>query len=193
MRVLMVGAGGVGAVGRRAGGVGAGGVGAGGVGAVAHDRALVRRVVGGGSRLLVAVDHVGPVAAGHVGDPHAVHAAAVVVVEGENLGDLRGPAVLVEHGNVRAGEHQGLDRLPVDLLAEAERGVLDEAEERRLHERLGRLPQVDDWVDFDERRITVREIDGRRVGRVLVSAVPPVVVVDPEHPISIEPPEDAAQ
>ncbi len=62
-----------------------------------------------------------------------------------------------------------------------------------LMARLGRLPQVDDWVDFDERRITVREIDGRRVGRVLVSAVPPVVVVDPDHPISIEPPEDAAQ
>ncbi len=62
-----------------------------------------------------------------------------------------------------------------------------------LMARLGRLPQVDDWVDFDERRITVREIDGRRVGRVLVSAVPPVIVVDPEHPISIEPPEDAAQ
>jgi magnesium and cobalt exporter, CNNM family len=62
-----------------------------------------------------------------------------------------------------------------------------------LMARLGRLPQVDDWVDFDERRITVREIDGRRVGRVLVSAVPPVVVVDPDHPISIEPTEDAAQ
>jgi putative hemolysin len=60
-----------------------------------------------------------------------------------------------------------------------------------LMAQLGRLPQVDDWVDFDDRRITVREIDGRRVGRVLVSAVPPVVVVDPDHPISIEPSEDA--
>ncbi len=60
-----------------------------------------------------------------------------------------------------------------------------------LMAQLGRLPQVDDWVDFDDRRITVREIDGRRVGRVLVSAVPPVVVVDPDHPIGIEPTEDA--
>ena len=60
-----------------------------------------------------------------------------------------------------------------------------------LMAQLGRLPQVDDWVDFDDRRITVREIDGRRVGRVLVSAVPPVVVVDPEHPIAVEPTEDA--
>ncbi len=58
-----------------------------------------------------------------------------------------------------------------------------------LMARLGRLPQVGDWVDFDERRLTVREIDGRRVGRVLVAAVPPVVVVDPDHPIRIEPTE----
>jgi putative hemolysin len=41
-----------------------------------------------------------------------------------------------------------------------------------LMARLGRLPQVGDWVDFAERRITVREVDGRRVGRVLVTAVP---------------------
>jgi putative hemolysin len=60
-----------------------------------------------------------------------------------------------------------------------------------LMARLGRLPQVGDWVDFEERRITVREVDGRRVGRVLVTAVPPVVVVDPDHPISIEPTEEA--
>ncbi len=53
--------------------------------------------------------------------------------------------------------------------------------------RLGRLPQVGDWVDHDERRIIVREVEGRRVGRVLVTAVPPVVMVDPDHPISIEP------
>src|SRR5919112_1942498 len=52
-----------------------------------------------------------------------------------------------------------------------------------LMARLGRLPQVGDWVDFDERRITVREIDGRRVGRVLVTAVPAVVVVNPDHPV----------
>ena len=42
-----------------------------------------------------------------------------------------------------------------------------------LMARLGRLPQVGDWVDFAEHRITVREIEGRRVGRVLVTAVPP--------------------
>jgi putative hemolysin len=60
-----------------------------------------------------------------------------------------------------------------------------------LMAQLGRLPQVDDWVDFEDRRITVREVDGRRVGRVLVSAVPPVIVVDPEHPISIERSEEA--
>jgi magnesium and cobalt exporter, CNNM family len=54
-----------------------------------------------------------------------------------------------------------------------------------LMAQLGRLPQVDDSVDYDEHRITVREIDGRRVGRVLVTAVPPTVV-NPEHPISIE-------
>jgi putative hemolysin len=42
-----------------------------------------------------------------------------------------------------------------------------------LMARLGRLPQVGDWVDFEKRRITVREVDGRRVGRVLVTAVPP--------------------
>ena len=42
-------------------------------------------------------------------------------------------------------------------------------------------------VDFAERRITVREVEGRRVGRVLVTAVPLQVMVDPEHPISIEP------
>jgi putative hemolysin len=55
-----------------------------------------------------------------------------------------------------------------------------------LMARLGRLPQVDDWVDHDDRRITVREVEGRRVGRVLVTAVPPVVLVDPEHPMSVE-------
>ncbi|HET9760604.1 MAG TPA: hypothetical protein VFP51_12700, partial [Nocardioidaceae bacterium] len=29
--------------------------------------------------------------------------------------------------------------------------------------------------------------EGRRVGRVLVTTVPPVVMVNPDHPISIEP------
>ena len=56
-----------------------------------------------------------------------------------------------------------------------------------LMAQLGRLPQVGDWVDFGERRITVRELEGRRVGRVLVTAVPTVGVVDPDHPVSNEP------
>ena len=60
-----------------------------------------------------------------------------------------------------------------------------------LMARLGRLPQVDDWVDYAERRLRVREIEGRRVGRVLVTAVPALVVVDPDQPVTIEvePPE----
>ena len=57
-----------------------------------------------------------------------------------------------------------------------------------LMQRLGRLPQAGDWVDYAERRITVREVEGRRVGRVLVTAVPLQVIVDPDHPISIDPP-----
>jgi putative hemolysin len=59
--------------------------------------------------------------------------------------------------------------------------------------RLGRIPQVGDWVDHDDRRITVREVEGRRVGRVLVTVVPPVVMVDPDHPISIEPGHQSRQ
>jgi putative hemolysin len=54
-----------------------------------------------------------------------------------------------------------------------------------LMARLGRLPQVGDFVDHDERRITVREVEGRRVGRVLVTAVPSVERADPEPPIGI--------
>ena len=57
---------------------------------------------------------------------------------------------------------------------------------------LGRLPKVGDWVDFDRRRITVRELEGRRVGRVLVTAVPQVVVVSPDHQVS-DPREDVAE
>lgn len=60
-----------------------------------------------------------------------------------------------------------------------------------LMARLGRLPQVEDWVDFEDHRITVREVEGRRVGRVLVTDVPQFQVVDPGHPISIDlPPVD---
>src|SRR4051794_14750677 len=42
-----------------------------------------------------------------------------------------------------------------------------------LMARLGRLPKVGDSVEFAERRITVKELEGRRVGRVLVTAVRP--------------------
>ena len=55
-----------------------------------------------------------------------------------------------------------------------------------LMQRLGRLPQVGDWVDYDDRRITVRDVEGRRVGRVLVAPIPLQVMVDPDHPISVE-------
>ena len=57
-----------------------------------------------------------------------------------------------------------------------------------LMARLGRLPQVGDSVDFEERRITVREVEGRRVSRVLVTAVPSVSVADPEH--AVEEPDE---
>jgi len=56
-----------------------------------------------------------------------------------------------------------------------------------LMARLGRLPRTGDSVDFAERRITVRELEGRRVGRVLVTAVPQVVVVDADLPVGIAP------
>jgi putative hemolysin len=45
---------------------------------------------------------------------------------------------------------------------------------------LGRVPEVGDSTDFDGRRIVVRETEGRRVSRVLVSVVPPPVVTHPE-------------
>jgi putative hemolysin len=40
---------------------------------------------------------------------------------------------------------------------------------------VGRIPQVGDSTDHDGRRIVVREVEGRRVSRVLVSALPPAV------------------
>ena len=52
--------------------------------------------------------------------------------------------------------------------------------------RLGRLAEADDTVDFEGHRLVVREVENRRVGRVLVTVVPPVVHVDPEHPMSID-------
>jgi putative hemolysin len=59
-----------------------------------------------------------------------------------------------------------------------------------LMARLGRLPQVGDWVDFQDRRITVLEVEGRRVGRVLVTAVPAQAVAHPEQPVGIEAAEE---
>ncbi len=75
-----------------------------------------------------------------------------------------------------------------------------------LMARLGRLPQVGDWVDYAERRITVRGVEGRRVGRVLVTAVPPAgaetapaaerggsTAVVPEEPAESETPEESGE
>jgi putative hemolysin len=45
-----------------------------------------------------------------------------------------------------------------------------------LMARLGRVPEVGDSVDHAEHRIVVRDVEGRRVSRVLVTAVPPTVV-----------------
>ncbi|HET6625607.1 MAG TPA: hemolysin family protein [Nocardioidaceae bacterium] len=45
---------------------------------------------------------------------------------------------------------------------------------------LGRVPVVGDSTDYDGRRILVREVEGRRVARVLVSVVPPSVLTHPE-------------
>jgi putative hemolysin len=59
-----------------------------------------------------------------------------------------------------------------------------------LMAQLGRLPQVGDRVDFEDRRITVREVEGRRVSRVLVTAVPSAAT-DAEQPLHDEPGERA--
>ncbi|MGZ4460577.1 MAG: hemolysin family protein [Nocardioidaceae bacterium] len=62
-----------------------------------------------------------------------------------------------------------------------------------LMARLGRLPGPGDSVDFEGHRIVVREMEGRRVSRVLVTVEPPVVVVPPELTVDPDPaePEDA--
>ncbi len=49
------------------------------------------------------------------------------------------------------------------------------------------MPDVDDWVDYGDRRIVVREVDGRRVGRVLVTGIPPML--DPALPRPEQEPE----
>ena len=46
---------------------------------------------------------------------------------------------------------------------------------------LGRLPEVGDSTEFDSKRIVVRAVDGRRVSRVLVSAVTPTVEAGTEE------------
>jgi putative hemolysin len=56
--------------------------------------------------------------------------------------------------------------------------------------RLGRLPEVGDTVDFERIRLVVREVEGRRLARVLVTAVPPVVV--PEITLPAEATADAS-
>ncbi|CAA9344435.1 MAG: Hemolysins and related proteins containing CBS domains [uncultured Nocardioidaceae bacterium] len=48
--------------------------------------------------------------------------------------------------------------------------------------RLGRLPEVGDATEFDTHRIVVREVDGRRVARVLVSTVTPVAATEGAEP-----------
>ena len=48
--------------------------------------------------------------------------------------------------------------------------------------RLGRLPEVGDATEFDTHRIVVREVDGRRVARVLVSTVTPVAAAEGAEP-----------
>ncbi len=47
-----------------------------------------------------------------------------------------------------------------------------------LMARLGRLPREGDFVDFDDRRIVVRDVENRRVGRVLVTSL---LTIDAEH------------
>jgi putative hemolysin len=42
--------------------------------------------------------------------------------------------------------------------------------------KIGRVPEVGDSTDFDGHRLVVREVEGRRVSRVLVTAVPPSAV-----------------
>jgi putative hemolysin len=47
---------------------------------------------------------------------------------------------------------------------------------------LGRLPKAGDEVDYDGHRIVVRDVENRRVGRVLVTVVPPTPEPGPEEP-----------
>ena len=56
---------------------------------------------------------------------------------------------------------------------------------------LGRVPHVGDSTDFDGHRLVVREVDGRRASRVLVTVVPPGAIVVPV-PQTEDVPDEAA-
>jgi putative hemolysin len=57
---------------------------------------------------------------------------------------------------------------------------------------LGRVPVSGDFVDFDDQRISVQDVDGRRVSRVRVTAIPPIVVVPEEPTVGPAPSQIAA-
>ena len=57
--------------------------------------------------------------------------------------------------------------------------------------RLGRVPVEGDVVDYEDHRILVRDVENRRVGRVLVTAVPPSVLLDPALVAGVPPQEQA--
>jgi len=54
---------------------------------------------------------------------------------------------------------------------------------------LGRVPVEGDVVDFEDHRMLVRDVENRRVGRVLVTAVPPDVLLDPALVAGVPPQE----
>jgi putative hemolysin len=59
--------------------------------------------------------------------------------------------------------------------------------------RKGQLPEVGDSIDYEGHRLVVRELEGRRVSRVLVTTVPPSVVVHPDIPRVDQTPSELAQ
>ncbi len=92
------------------------------------------------------LDHGGAEAAGDVGQLHAVHAAAVVVVEREHLGQLGGPALLVEDGDVGAGQHEVLDRVAVDVCQCRKVASSTKPNSARLHAAAPRARASWSWV-----------------------------------------------
>lgn len=124
--------------------------------------------------------------------------AGIVTMEDlveELVGDIKDEYDLVEMETTR---HRGGD-LEVDGLLnlddfEDETGVeLPEGPYETvggfIMARLGRLPAVGDATEFDRHRIVVREVEGRRVSRVLVSTVTPTVSTEGEHQPTAEPEE----